>query len=397
MLAGTNRFFLYAFGCLFLLIAFSGCGTRRESKWLSEEEVREARQKIELVKLTVGDPIYDVADAACHYRREFGHWPAVEHLPVSTGRFETYSPTIRNNDTYEASFQLNTYPATWTLVLQMAGDGNASQACLLTLSSSVPDNDRSPENVSKPFSNRVITGTVGDRYQFVPPLMFTFPIVAKHGIGQPPITSTDKITQVVAESVINIVICTISKSESCRPPPIPPSVHRAQLNGGLGMHEHASKKQSPPSCHLHRTRDVSFRTNDSKDVLEISIGDGPCNRATLAIVVRTEEGEVLYSYIAPFLRHTASSDENLSKIAETFVDRTITNAMQSTTNLPPFLESEAYYEKHNGVIIVARTEYEKLRRKARPMLYHLNYYEGWQYIVYDEKTNKSQIILEGGL
>lgn len=396
-----NRVLLCAFSYLLLLSTLSGCGTRSESKELSEEEVREARQKIELVKLTVADPIYDVADTACHYRREFGHWPTVERLPVSTGRFETYSPAIRNNDTYEASFQLNTYPATWTLALQMARDGNALQACLLTLSSAVPDSDRSPEkknipeNISKPFSNRVITGTVGDRYQFVSPLMFTLPTVVKHGFSETP---TDKLTQVLSEAVFRRALCVIlgSKPDECYPP-LPSPVHRIQQNGALGVNEYTSGAQPSSSCHLHRTKDVSFRAKDSEDVLEVSIGNGPCHSATLTIVVRTEQGEIVYSYIAPFLRHIATSDEDLSKVAEAFVGRAIAGAMQSTTSLPPFLEPEAYYEKHDGAISITRTEYEMLRWKARPMLYHLNYYEGWQYIIYDEKTQKSRIIVEGGL
>lgn len=158
-------------------------------------------------------------------------------------------------------------------------------------------------------------------------------------------------------------------------------------------------EQIYPSCHLHRSQEVSFRNHSSKDILEISIGGGPCYSATMTIVIRTEHGEILYSYVAPFKRHIAVDwrDNDLDKDAERFVDRTIAKAMGTTANLPPFLEPEAYYEANDGSIEVPKAEYEKLRKEARPMFYHMTYYEGWQFVVYDEKERKSRVIVSGGL
>jgi hypothetical protein len=43
-----------------------------------------------------------------------------------------------------------------------------------------------------------------------------------------------------------------------------------------------------PECPLRRSAEVSFRTPGSHDVLEISIGAGPCYKATLTLVIRAE-------------------------------------------------------------------------------------------------------------
>jgi hypothetical protein len=154
-----------------------------------------------------------------------------------------------------------------------------------------------------------------------------------------------------------------------------------------------------PTCHLHKSRDVSFRDATSKDVLEVSIGTGPCYEATLTIVIRSHLGEVLYSYVAPFKRHIVTNwqDPSLDKDASEFVDEFVAKGLLSSSDLPPYLEPNPYYDEHNGYIKVSKKVYEQVRAKPRPMLYHLTYYEGWQYAVFDEATKASLIIVTGGL
>lgn len=154
-----------------------------------------------------------------------------------------------------------------------------------------------------------------------------------------------------------------------------------------------------PTCHLHKSRDVSFRDATSKDVLEVSIGTGPCYAASLTIVIRSHLGEVLYSYLAPFKRHTATNWEDplLHKEAVGFVYELIANGVGSSRDLPPYLEPNAYAEENSGEIKISRRDYEELRAKPRPMFEHANHYEGWQYVVYDKAKEEAIIVVMGGV
>jgi hypothetical protein len=154
-----------------------------------------------------------------------------------------------------------------------------------------------------------------------------------------------------------------------------------------------------PTCHLHKSRDVSFRDATSKDVLEVSIGTGPCYAATLTIVIRSHLGEVLYSYVAPFKRHVATNwqDPSLRKDAIRFVDELIANGVGSSRDLPPYLEPSAYADENSGEIKISKQAYEELRLKPRPMFEHANHYEGWQYVIYDKAKEEAVIVVMGGV
>ncbi len=149
---------------------------------------------------------------------------------------------------------------------------------------------------------------------------------------------------------------------------------------------------------MQKARDVSFRNATAEDVLEISIGTGPCERATLTIVVRSDLGHILYSYVAPFKQHVADWDvPELDKEARQFVDGLISQGVESTASLPPWEEPDAYEEKHAGRIEVSREVYEKLRAKPRPMMSHPTYHEGWKSVVYDERAGEAVVVVTGGV
>ena len=152
------------------------------------------------------------------------------------------------------------------------------------------------------------------------------------------------------------------------------------------------------TCPMQQAREVSFRNATAKDVLEVSIGTGPCERATLTIVIRSDVGHILYSYVAPFKQHVADWHvPELDKEARQFVDGLISQGVESTASLPPWEEPDAYEEKHAGHIDVSREIYEELRAKPRPMLSHPTYYEGWKSVVYDERAGESVVIVTGGV
>jgi hypothetical protein len=94
---------------------------------------------------------------------------------------------------------------------------------------------------------------------------------------------------------------------------------------------------------MHQSTPVAFRNEQSKDILEISIGTGPCSEATLTIVIRVEEtGQILYSYVAPFEQHIVPADNrDLVAEAKTFIASEIQSATFPSSDLPPYLEEDA--------------------------------------------------------
>jgi hypothetical protein len=152
------------------------------------------------------------------------------------------------------------------------------------------------------------------------------------------------------------------------------------------------------TCPVQKARAVSFRDATAKDVLEVSIGTGSCERATLTIVIRSDVGHILYSYVAPFKQHIADwYVPNLDKEAHRFIDRLFERGLGSSGDLPPWEEPDAYQEKHSATIGLSREAYEELRAKPRPMLSHPTYYEGWTSVVLDPRTGKAIEVLSGGV
>jgi hypothetical protein len=161
----------------------------------------------------------------------------------------------------------------------------------------------------------------------------------------------------------------------------------------------AAGSDAAPECHLHRSEEVSFRERGSKDVLEISIGTGPCYAATLTIVVRTEYGDVLYSYVAKFKQHTALHWEapELPDNAREFVETSLSNAMRTTASLPPYAGDEGFFSADEYQLDITEGDYRQLRGEDRPVLFHMTGYETWQYVVYDPRTRKSRLVAGGGV
>lgn len=170
----------------------------------------------------------------------------------------------------------------------------------------------------------------------------------------------------------------------------------AAVAGGGGAPMPSAKSEL--TCHVYKSRAVSFQNATSPDVLEVGVGTGPCERATLTIVVRSDVGHVLYSYVAPFKRHIADwYVPDLDKEAHRFIDRLLERGVGSSADLPPWAEPEAYEEKNSAVISVTREAYEALRAKPRPMLTHPTYYEGWTSVVFDPQTGEAVVVVTGGV
>ena len=91
-------------------------------------------------------------------------------------------------------------------------------------------------------------------------------------------------------------------------------------------------------------------------------------------------------------------DENepLEITAKRLVDGLIADGVRSTAELPPWLPADQYEQQHQAAVHVPRDIYEDLRARPRPMLSHLTYFEGWNSVVYDERTRTSVVVVSGG-
>jgi hypothetical protein len=160
----------------------------------------------------------------------------------------------------------------------------------------------------------------------------------------------------------------------------------------------AAETNTPsPGCAVQLGREVSFRNATSKDFMDVAVGTGPCNAATLTIIIRDDVGHVLYIYAEQFEQHVIVTDEEpLHKQAAPFVEGLIKEGLVSTESLPAWLPPERYEQEHNGGVSVTREVYEKLRAHPRPMLSHPTYFEGWKSVVYDEKAHETIEVVSGG-
>ena len=215
---------LFVIGYLSILThILSACSTYKEPSELSEEQKEKNRQTFHLIKSTVSDPIYDIADVACRYNKKFSRWPAVEFLPTSESRFETFIPYIRNNNIYESTFRFKASPVTWILVVDMTSIEGGPRDCRVTLLS--PGNTRFNKNNKKKnaqviprvnlYKDRVISGTNEDRNQFAVPFMFVIPFLDSK-IYQ--LSSSDKAVFATGDIIIKVALCVVLgvKPEHCK-------------------------------------------------------------------------------------------------------------------------------------------------------------------------------------
>jgi hypothetical protein len=94
---------------------------------------------------------------------------------------------------------------------------------------------------------------------------------------------------------------------------------------------------------------------------------------------------------------TSPDAPDLLETVKQFVDRTFTEAMSTTAKLPPFTNADKFRDDNGEELQIPPAEYERLRRTGRPLFGHANHYEGWQYVVFDEKRGEGVVIIRGGV
>ncbi|MGA0613114.1 hypothetical protein [Caldimonas sp. KR1-144] len=161
-----------------------------------------------------------------------------------------------------------------------------------------------------------------------------------------------------------------------------------------------AQAQSPsdPPCQYSSSRRIPFASPTSNDRLTVSIGSGACHSAKLSFVVVSATGRVLYAYVAPFKKHTATQwdDPSLPEEAREFVNDLTSRALVPRNQFPTpkpedqTLEGEATLTVPQGV-------FKRLVLKGQPMLYHPTYYEGGQYVMFDPVTRAVRVVAVWGV
>jgi len=177
-----------------VLSALAGCsahvGPRVESKEPTEAQKEVARQRFQQVKSTVSDPIYDVAGAACRYKRVYGRWPTVEFSTTPESQFESFIPSTQSNSTYETTLRLKALPSTLVMVVDLVGgEEDAKKDCRVTLlpqsstkkssefEAFLKEKHRPSKNGFVYYKDRTLLSTEEDRKAFATPFVFVATLV----------------------------------------------------------------------------------------------------------------------------------------------------------------------------------------------------------------------------
>jgi len=154
-------------------------------------------------------------------------------------------------------------------------------------------------------------------------------------------------------------------------------------------------------CNIVKKKDISFRDNNSKDILEVSLIGETCRTADLKLRILTLEGSVIYDYKFNYKVGLNSvygpEDERIDKQ----LNYLLKNAIGNSSKLP---KRERDCDENNncwgdgyfpGFEIYTRSdigfkEYEKIQKEGIPTLNHSVGREAWETFVYDKK-NKNVI------
>ena len=222
-----NKNILYALVLVLPALALlASCGAHVEPRVERKEPTeaqKEAVQKIQQqVRSTITDPIYDVAVAACRYKKEYGLWPSVEFSTTPESPFESFTSTTQNNGAYETTFQLKALPSSLMMIVSLDEKGNATPSCRVSL---LPQNDTKKRSQfedpfrlkgkSRPVANnfsfhkdRILLDTTEDRDAFASP--FVAIAILKNVLSNAPTyrpTAKEQLTAKGMEAILKAAMC----------------------------------------------------------------------------------------------------------------------------------------------------------------------------------------------
>lgn len=148
----------------------------------------------------------------------------------------------------------------------------------------------------------------------------------------------------------------------------------------------------PTSCYVQVLVPVHFRNATANDVLELTIGAKTCMGAVPTVVVRSDDGRMLYWFVpANDGVYPGYIGKPLDKgTSEKLIHYEADRAMETTANL----ES---YEDGNQDVKISKQAYEKLRTMPpRPMLMHTHAGDGanGRAVIYDEDLQKAVVVFD---
>lgn len=150
-------------------------------------------------------------------------------------------------------------------------------------------------------------------------------------------------------------------------------------------------------CHIHKSLPIHFRSFKVKDILELSVGPGPCATAIMTLNIRSDEGDVFYTYASQFALHVVPdpNDPNFDKFIEPFLKNLETGAQKNARDMPKYYKQD----EANGLIKlhVKRNSYKAMRLRHVPMLYHLTSHDRWQYVMFNKKKSGARVVVSGEL
>ena len=156
-----------------------------------------------------------------------------------------------------------------------------------------------------------------------------------------------------------------------------------------------AQAEESSSCHIHKTHSINFRSYEVKDILELSVSPGPCATATMTLIIKSEYGEIFYTYAGRFAPHVTSdsADPNFHKFIDPFINNLITDAAKKSKDMPKYIRQDAA----NGFIKlhIKQKFYNDLRVRHLPLFYHPNNHNGWQYVMFDKKTGQGKLLVSG--
>ena len=160
----------------------------------------------------------------------------------------------------------------------------------------------------------------------------------------------------------------------------------------------SAQTSSGPHCRHSASRQLAFAGPSTKDRLTVSIGPGPCHSAKLSFVITSEQGRVLYRYVAPLKRHlvTGWDDPALVADAREFVQNAVAQAVVAREN---FAEPrpQGKGEEGESELTVPAAAFKRLMASRQPLIYHLTYYEGGQYVAFDPATRSAKVVAKWGV
>ncbi|MDH5180230.1 MAG: hypothetical protein OEZ39_07375 [Gammaproteobacteria bacterium] len=153
--------------------------------------------------------------------------------------------------------------------------------------------------------------------------------------------------------------------------------------------------QPEGECHIHKSHAFHFRDYKVKDILEISVGPGPCPTALMTLNIRSAEGEVFYTYVSRFADHVTPDpyDPNFDKFVEPFFTTFLAELQKNANSMPKYHRQD---EKLGLIkLYVSEKHYNTLKVRPLPVFFQPISHDSWLYLVYDAQSRKGKKVISG--